>query len=190
MRAAVYYNWFPDTWPTKPVWTPSLGYYDSTLGTYQAHIAMMPYARCRAGISSWWGPTSAYSLRFDDQLRAAEGTTFRWCLYYETEGYSDPQSNVLAQDLTYAFNRWASHPNYLRKQGKPVIFAYAGAPDGPFMCDRWKIANDGRFYTVLKVFRGFENVASLPKTNSLPTWLPRPHCSRCNGATLNPSRLI
>lgn len=162
MRGAFYYPWFPETWGTVPVWNPSLGRYDSTLGTFQAHIAMMQYAKCGFGISSWWGPTSPYSLRFDDQLKAAEGTRFKWCLYYESEGYSDPQSNVLAQDLTYAYNRWTSHPNYLRKLGKPVIFAYAGAPDGSAMCDRWKVANGGRFYTVLKVFTGFQRALSQP----------------------------
>jgi len=162
MRAAFYYPWFPETWGTVPVANPSLGKYSSTLGTIQAHVAMMEYAKCKAGIASWWGPTSAYSDRIDTCLKAAEGTRFKWCLYYEGEGYSDPASTGLAKDLDYAFRRWTSHPNYLKKSGRPVIFAYAGAGDGPSMADRWKVANAGRFYTVLKLFKGFEQVPSQP----------------------------
>lgn len=164
MRAAFYYPWFPETWGQTPTAHPSLGEYPSSLGVIQNHIALMRYARCKAAIASWWGPDSAYSARFDSCLKAAEGTTFQWCLYYEAEGYSDPTASSLDADLDYVEARWASHPNYLHAGGKPVIFAYAGPGDGAAMPTRWQQANLGRFHTCLKLFPGFRDVPAQPSS--------------------------
>ena len=162
IRAAFYYPWFPETWGAEPVAEPSIGRYSSTVGVIQNHIALMRYAKCRAAIASWWGPESSYSSRIDACLAAAEGTGFKWALYYEPEGYRDPSSGALDADLDYVWDRWASHPNYLRIARKPVIFAYAGGQDGAGMSDRWKVANAGRFHVCLKLFHGFTTVASQP----------------------------
>jgi hypothetical protein len=161
MRATFYYPWFPETWPTKPVATPSLGLYDSRFGIFQNHVALMEYARFKAAFISWWGPTSPYSERVDDCLEAALGTKFKFGLYYEPEGYSDPDIAKLDADISYAYGRWAMHPSYLWR-GKPVMFVYAGAADQSAMVDRWKTANKGRFHLCLKVFDGFQNNASQP----------------------------
>ncbi len=141
--------------------TPSLGHYSSDLGTIQAHIAMMRYARCSAGIASWWGPSSPYSPRIDTCLQAAEGTKFKWCLYYEREGYQDPTPDELNSDLDY-IGRWTSHPNYLKVEGKPVIFAYAAGNDAAQMVARWDMANADRFHVCLKLFHGFEDCLVQP----------------------------
>jgi hypothetical protein len=162
MRATFYYPWFPETWPTKPVATPSLGPYESRLGIYQTHIALMEYARIRAAFISWWGPDSPYSLRVDDCLDAAVGTKFKWGLYYEPEGYNDPDIQRLSDDLTYAYVRWAHHPSFLHRGGKPVMFVYAGANDQAAMVYRWQSANQGRFHISLKVFDGFQASPAQP----------------------------
>lgn len=161
MRAAFVYPWFPETWKTTPAYTPSLGQYSSDLGIAQAHIAMLRYAKCRAGIASWWGPQSPYSPRIDILLKAAEGTKFKWCLYYEREGYGDPSPAELVGDLDFA-RQWTAHPNYLRIKGKPVIFAYAASNDGAQMAARWEAASAGKWHVCLKLFHGFEDALAQP----------------------------
>lgn len=162
MRATFYYPWFPETWPTKPVASPSLGLYESRLGIIQAHVAMMEYARMKAAMISWWGPSSPYSSRIDICLAAADGTAFKFGLYYEPEGYEDPSIAKLDTDISYAYGKWASHHSFLHRAGKPVMFVYAGAPDQEAMAARWKTANKGRFHLCLKVFDGFQSSASQP----------------------------
>lgn len=164
MRAAFYYPWFPETWAQTPAAHPSLGEYDSSLGIIQTQIALMRYARCKAAIASWWGPDSPYSARIDTCLQAAEGTRFKWCLYYEREGYRDPSPDELASDLAYVQEHWTSHPNYLRVKGKPVIFAYAAGNDGAQMAARWDTANADRFHVSLKLFPGFEDCLAQPSS--------------------------
>jgi hypothetical protein len=167
VRAAFYYPWFPETWGSgstfpNTVYHPSLDYYSTSLGIVQQHIVGMQYAKCRAGIASWWGPSSPYDKNIATCLQAAEGTQFRWCLYYEKEGYSDPTPEALAGDLNYVMMNYAQHPNYLKRNGKPVIFAYADPNDGAAMADRWKLANAGTFHVCLKLFTGYATVKSQP----------------------------
>ena len=95
IRAAFYYPWFPETWgPSSDRFTnyhPSLGWYDSSdVGVVSQHIAAMQYGGIQAGISSWWGQGTKTDQRVPTLLRAADGTTFRWSLYYEEEAQADP----------------------------------------------------------------------------------------------------
>lgn len=162
MRAAFYYPWFPETWGSGTDYHPSLGAYDTSLGVIQTHIAEMRYARCRAAIASWWGPRSPYDGRITTCLEAAYGTNFHWALYYEREGYESPSAMQIGDDLNYVLAHYTPHPNYLRIDGKPVIFAYADPNDGPGMCQRWSDANQGRFHVCLKLFHGFETTQPQP----------------------------
>ncbi len=96
-------------------------------------------------------------------LRA--GTSFQWGLYYEKEGFGDPTVSEISGDLSYIQANYASDPNFLKKNGKPVILVYADANDGCGMADRWSQANaavGGAFYVVLKVFGGYAKCTSQP----------------------------
>lgn len=163
MRAAFVYPWFPETWTVDnaPVHgTPSMGKYSSNLGTFQMQIIAMRYARINVGIFSWWGPSSPYDGRVADMLRAAEGTPFKWCAYYEQEGFGNPDVTKLSADLDY-LKRYFVHPNYLHIKGKPVVFSYGDASDGATMVSRWAQAATGLFYS-LKVFPGYQAVSPQP----------------------------
>jgi len=165
MRAAFYYGWYPETWTAggAPVHgEPSIGRYASQLGTFQNHVLAMRYGRINVGIFSWWGPQSPYDARVPDMLRAAEGTPFHWCAYYEQEGFGNPDVPTLTADLDY-LKRYFSHPNYLHIQGKPVVFSYGDASDGQTMCSRWAQAATGIYYS-LKVFEGFRTVSPQPSS--------------------------
>ena len=96
-----------------------------------------------------------------DDLAAADGTGFKWSLYYEEQGYSDPSVAQIQSDLSYIKANYATNPNFLTIDGKPVIFVYAGSDDGCAMAQRWNEANATEgFYTVLKVFSGYAACAS------------------------------
>lgn len=155
IRAAFYYAWYPEGWGTPPYtrYWPSLGYYDSSkTPIIRKHIKAMRYAHIGAGIYSWWGfriSGNGTTQRFPLYLQAAHGTPFKWAVYYEEEGYRNPSPAEIQSDLRYIEQRYVSDPSYLRVNGRPVVFVYAGAGDGCAMADRWKEANTNGDYVVL-----------------------------------------
>ncbi|MDQ3871061.1 MAG: hypothetical protein M3301_05530, partial [Chloroflexota bacterium] len=168
LRAAFYYPWFPEAWDQNGIrpytwYTPALGWNDSAdPATIRAHLAAMEYGNIRAGIASWWGQGSRTDARLAALLSATAGSAFRWAVYHEAEGYTDPSVTALAADLVYLRDRYGSDPSYLRIAGKFVVFVYADAQDGCSMVDRWKQANTVGAYLVLKVFPGYGSCASQP----------------------------
>ncbi len=168
VRLAFYYPWFPERWTQGGIYpftnyNPSLGIYDSSsLTVIQKHIADMQYAGIQGGIASWGGQGSATDARIATLLSAAAGGRFKWTLYYEAEGSSNPTTASITADLAYIYSRYSQNPNYLRIGGKPMLFVYADASDGCGMVDRWKAANTSGFYLVLKVFAGYGACANQP----------------------------
>ncbi len=168
VRAAFYYPWFTETWgrSTDPfsVYHPGLGYYSSDDSALVArHLATMQYANLNAAIVSWWGQGQHNEqARIPALLNAASGTQFTEALYYEKEGFADPGVTELSADLKYIQQRYASHANYLTRGGRPVLMAFGDAADGCSMASRWKQANAGRFFIVLKVFNGYRNCPDQP----------------------------
>lgn len=168
IRAAFYYPWFPGSWRQQGIFpysnfTPTLGYYDS--GSPQViaqHIQAMQYAGLDAGIASWWGPGSGTDREIQTMLDVASLGKFRWSLYYEREGYSDPTVAQIQSDLSYIESNYGNDAGYLRLNGKPVLFVYA-AGDGCSMATRWAQADAAHdFYIVLKVFAGYRACADQP----------------------------
>jgi len=89
----------------------------------------------------------------------------RWSMYYENEGFADPSTTTIFNDLTYIQTRYAISPYYLKINNKPVIFVYSDANDAALMTQRWKDANTqmgNSFYIVLKVFSGFAGDPNQP----------------------------
>ncbi len=162
VRAIFYYPWFPETWGSGTVYKPSLGSYGTTKGIVQTHIAEMQYAKCQVGIASWWGSKSPYDSKLTACFDAAEGSKFKWCLYFEAEAYSNPTVEQLRSELDYVAAQYVPHPNYYHRKRRPVIFVYAAADDSMAMAARWKEANAGRFYLVLKVFKDFRSCPTQP----------------------------
>ena len=168
IRAAFYYPWFPKAWTQQGVYpytnyTPKLGYYSNTdQNILKQHIAMMQYGNIQAGIASWWGQGSQTDTKIAGLLSAAAGTTFRWALYYENESQGDPTVSQIQSDLIYIRDNYGKNTNFLRANGKFVVFVYATPSDGCGMADRWKQANTVGAYVALKVFAGYANCTSQP----------------------------
>jgi len=158
LRAAFYYPWYPEHWwdLNDPFthYTPTLEFYDSSNSTViQNHIQAMEYGNFDAGLSSWWGRGTPTDNRTLTLLNAAIGHDFYWAVYYEDEGYEDPSTSVISDDLAYLNNHYFGHSNYLHMRGRPVVFVYGGDGDNCAMAERWKDANPGSaYYIVLKVF--------------------------------------
>lgn len=168
IRGAFYYPWFPETWGSTSThnthYNPSLGFYNSgDANVISTHIQEMQYAGITTGISSWWGQGTPTDNRTLSLLRGADNTNFRWTLYYEPEGYSNPTVSQLTSDLSYIKSRYGTDTNYLRVAGRPVIFIYGDGTDNCATIDRWKSANAGlNFYLVAKVFSGYRTCLSQP----------------------------
>ena len=147
--------------------TPLLGTDDTRFpAVARRHVATMRYMGMEAGISSWWGVGSASDQRIPNQLRAADGTPFRWALYYELEGpqYPDPSPAKIRADLTYVKKAYGADRSYLRVGGKPVLFVWAGPNDRCGMNARWRAANTLGFHVVLKRFQHFATCPDQPQS--------------------------
>ena len=169
IRAAFYYPWFPQAWTQQGIYPythyhPSAGFYDGASASVIAgHIKAMQYGKISLGIASWWGQGQQTDSKVPTLLSTAAGTGFKWALYYEMEGSSDPSSSQIASDLAYINSRYGSNPSFYRINGRPVIFVYAQPSDGCGMASRWAAANANHAdYIVLKVFPGYASCASQP----------------------------
>jgi hypothetical protein len=168
IRAAFYYPWFPEAWTQQSTYpytnyNPELGFYSNKdQNILKQHLDMLKYANVQAGIASWWGQGSQTDTKIAGLLAAAAGTKFRWALYYENESMGDPSVSQINSDLTYIRDHYGKDPNFLRVNGKFVVFVYSNTNDGCGMADRWKQANTLGAYIVLKVFPGYLGCTSQP----------------------------
>ncbi len=168
VRAAFYYPWFPGNWrldsgSANTNYHPSIGFYDNNqVSVVKSQIAAMQYGNISAGIASWWGAGSDTDQHMPTLMTAAEGTGFKWSVYYENESRGDPSPTTISADLRYLRDHYWGSPNYLRVNGKPVVFVYADGNDGCDMARRWHEGNTLGAYVVLKVFHGYRSCAYQP----------------------------
>jgi hypothetical protein len=169
VRAAFYYPWFPESWNQSGMnpfthYHPSLGFYNGAdPAVVRAQIEAMQYGKIGVGIASWWGQGSQTDAKMPTLLSAAANTGFKWTIYYEPEGTSDPSVATLKSDLAYINSHYGADQAFYRIGGKPVIFVYAQPADGCAMASRWAQANaSGADYVVLKVFAGYTSCSSQP----------------------------
>jgi len=171
ITAAFYYPWYPETWTVNGAhvsYHPTLGYYSTTdVATEQAQVRALQYAGMKAAISSWWGPGHYTDTRLKQlmQTTVAMGSSLKWAVYYENEGYGNPTVSQLASDLAAIRDTLATSSAYLRVGGKFVVFVYNADDTTCDVASRWKQANDqigGAAYVDLKVFMGYRTCASQP----------------------------
>lgn len=87
----------------------------------------------RAGIDfwavSWWGPDSPTDKVFRNNLLTHKSSPgFRFAALYESTGRLGPMDRPSYEswisDLDYLREHYFNHPNYLRIDGRPVLFVY------------------------------------------------------------------
>jgi len=174
LRLTFYYPWFPGHWQEGTQYHPTLGNYDSSDPiVIRKHIDAMQYAKIDAAVVSWWGWGTKGRYGTDAALREilkeSRDSGFRWAVYYEWEGLvdnkpSNPSTDVIVSDLDYLYANFASDPNYLRIDGRWVLFVYSDESDGCGMVSRWNEAKTTHpeVYIVLRVFPGYGGCASQP----------------------------
>jgi hypothetical protein len=168
IRAAFYYPWYPEAWNQSGLYpftryNPSLGYYSAdNRQVISDQIAAMQYGKIQAGIASWWGIDHYTDKRIPLLLETSKNTTFLWALYVESEGYGDPSLEAIRTDLTYMSDHYAMSPEYLKIDGKFVVFVYGSDTDNCSMVKRWTDANTVDAYLVLKIFVGYKKCDQQP----------------------------
>lgn len=178
----------PNTWFSHYLPDPNTSAFDPANELYSANnytnwkwqVAKMAEAKQEVAIASWWGPDSAREDGAFNNILTFMGRSdnpypnLRWAVYYEDEGFSDPSTTTIINDLNYLKSKYMGSPYYFKIGGKPVIFVYGNGADIPgTMLQRWSAANSqlgNAFYVVLKLFPGY--TTATPQPNSWHEYAP------------------
>ena len=113
--------------PPQP---PALGAYSSrNSDTIASHIDQSHRGNIDFWALSWWGPQSAENTTIRTSIlnhpRSAE---LRYAIHYESTGrlgtFENPNFSNLIPDFRYLANNYFQDPNYLKIDGRPVVFMY------------------------------------------------------------------
>jgi hypothetical protein len=142
--------------------------YDSASDeTLEWEIALMKRAMLDFVIVSWYGPGSYEDavlrtiFKLADSQESNSSSTLKWCVLYEREGQTDPDLAEIVRDLVYIGEAFGKSESYFRIDERLVIFVMADGNDSVSYAEKWREASNrvGGFYTVLKVFPNFIEVA-------------------------------
>jgi hypothetical protein len=128
--------------------------------TIKKQLGWMKEAGIEFAIASWFGPSTGSDDAFRNIIHTVMPDsdnpypTLMWTILYEDEGSSNPGVHALIDDLNYIKSNYAFLPQYLRLDGKPVIFVYNAVRSGQDPLDdleRWSQAREKTgFYVVMK----------------------------------------
>jgi hypothetical protein len=138
---AYYYPWygtfagghgFTDTlrYRLSPQQSPAIGYYNErTASTVSAHIDQSHRGNISYWAVSWWGPNSAEDITLRNYIlphpRAAE---MKYSIMYESTNrlgsFASPNFSKLLPDFQYMAQTIFNNPNYLKIDGRPVVYIY------------------------------------------------------------------
>ena len=136
---AYWYPWFGpgrQHWEEGYLGEPALGEYDSAdPAVIQQQITWATDHGIGLFVASWWGRGSKEDTILSTSFpNVIEGSDFRFAILYETPGLLGMDSGrirldaetqqQLIDDVTYLAKAYFSHPNYLRIEGRPVLFLY------------------------------------------------------------------
>ncbi len=111
-----------------PPQEPNLGQYnDRDESIIKQHLSWSRYAGINLWVTSWWGPGSREDVTIlNSILQHPDLGDFKIALFYETEGRTSSFTDYssLGTDITYLTEHYFGHPNYMKIDGKPVLFIY------------------------------------------------------------------
>ena len=113
--------------PPQP---PAIGVYSNrNSATVSAHIDQSHRGNVDFWAVSWWGPSSAEDTTFRTSiLTHPRGAELQYAVHYESTGrlgtFENPNFNNLIPDFRYLANNYFQNPNYLKIDGRPVVFIY------------------------------------------------------------------
>jgi len=139
---AHYYPWYEayqghQDWTEDAVSNPLLGEYSSTTDSViNRHVKWAREHGIRWFSMSWWGPGEPTDRVIKNHfLEARLADSIKFSILYETIGRfgsgsvdmgKSSNKNRLAEDLQYLSDTYFSRDNYLRIDGRPVLFIYIG----------------------------------------------------------------
>lgn len=105
---------------------PASGPYDSSdEATLKRHVAQAKAAGIDVLVCSWWGPESFEDAALRKLLPLAREAGLKVCVYLEPfQKESSPEA--IAQSMSGWLKTLGSDPAYLRVEGRPVVFLFAG----------------------------------------------------------------
>lgn len=125
LTLAFYYPWFDmNTWTDAQVPDyPAPLYISSDRNTIVRHVNQGRKAGLSGFVSAWAGRNNQTESNFATLLNVSQGTDFRSTIYFETHNFTD--QGTVVDSLRHILSTHASHPNFLRHEGKPVLFFWA-----------------------------------------------------------------
>jgi hypothetical protein len=139
MVGAFYYPWYgPGQHPVSdslrlhlvPQQEAELGEYDSSSSeVISKHIDYSHRANIHFWLCSWWGPgTNEDNVFRHSILPHPYANELRYAILYESTGrlgsFSDPDYSNLIPDFRYFADNYFNNSNYLKIDGRPVVFIY------------------------------------------------------------------
>ena len=140
---AFYYSWWDmNTWDSGMVADqPTQRYNSYERGTIERHVAQGKQAGLDGFILAWLGPGNPTDNNLNTLLSVVQGGDFLVSMYFETTSPFLQSREAVANALRRAMG-FASHPNWVRRGGKPVLFFWrpsaVARAGGQSALDTWK----------------------------------------------------
>lgn len=123
---ADYMMWYqPDVFDGKKTFdVPAYGGYNSDdPETIRHHLALAQRACLDGLIGHWFGVHEPRTTaNFNKLLALSEGTAFKHAVLLLENNLPKIREQDLIASIRFVIEQWAPHPNYLRIDGRPVIF--------------------------------------------------------------------